>query len=66
MGPPASFPALAVGWHPGLIPAAVEEGGAGRSGGGLTPNPITGISVAFGSAHNAEAPLWQDITRLGS
>lgn len=45
----------------------VEQRDTGsRGGGGLTPNQIRGISIAFGSPWNAEAPLWQDITRIGS
>lgn len=63
---PAPAPIFALqpaGWNPGLIPVDDEQGG--RGGGGLTPNPIRGISIAFGSAHNAEAPLWQNILELG-
>lgn len=58
---------------PGRLPNMVNASGrvlgggsGGGGGGGLTPNPIrAGLNVAFGSPHNAEAPLWQNVNDLG-
>ncbi len=54
------------GFNPGRLPVEVKKGGSGgRGGGGLTPKAIRGVSIAFGSAHNAAAPLWQPLDELG-
>lgn len=53
--------------HPGRLPAAVEEGGAGAAnGGGIAFNPIRNISIAFGFQWNSEHPQWTDITTVGA
>lgn len=59
--------------HPGHDPTTTPATSSGATFGGavamgpagLQPNPIRGISIAFGSAANAEAPLWQNILTLG-
>jgi len=68
---PAPFPILGgVGGppvDPGRLPVTVTSGGStGGSVGGLTPHSIrAGVNIAFGSPHNAEAPLWQLLNDLG-
>lgn len=69
MPAPTSVPGVTSG--PPITPASravrVEALNAGSmGGGGLTPNPIrAGLNIAFGSPHNAEAPLWQLVNDLG-
>lgn len=60
---PAHVPA-GPSFAPTNLPFQYHKGGAGGVL-GLQPNPIRNISIAFGSAWNAEAPLWMDITRMG-
>lgn len=59
-----------IGFDPPATPARLavmpEQGGSGGGGGGgLTPKQIRGVSIAFGSVHNSEAPLWQNLRELG-
>lgn len=68
---PAPTPVPGVTSGPPTTPATravrVEAKNAGsRGGGGLAPNAIrAGVNIAFGSPHNAEAPLWQLLDDLG-
>lgn len=68
---PVPTPVPGVTSGPPVYPAARAirldgQWGGTRGGGGLTPNPIrAGVNIAFGSAHNAEAPLWQLVNDLG-
>lgn len=65
MGAPVPFMGFEPPDDPGRLPVDVTQGGSGSGMGGLRPNPISGISIAFGSAHNADAPLWQDLLKIG-
>ena len=54
--------------NPGRLVLEVVVGSDGipsGGGGGLTPNAIKGVSIAFGSKWNADAPLWQCLDDLG-
>jgi len=55
-----------IGFDPRRLPVDPKAGGSGgMRGPGLVPKRIRGVSIAFGSAHNAEVPLWQPLDELG-
>lgn len=64
-GPPVPFIGFDPPDTPGRLPAAVEEGGAGGTGGGLVLRPVKGISIAFGGNPSTELPLWFYLEELG-